>query len=40
MMKAPNKIPSRKSFTDTLLELAREDKQIISVTSDASGSAT
>ena len=39
-MKAPNKIPSRKSFTDTLLELAREDKQIIAVTSDASGSAT
>ena len=40
MMKAPNKIPSRKSFTDTLLELAREDKQIVAVTSDASGSAT
>ena len=39
-MKAPNKIPSRKSFTDTLLELAREDKQIVAVTSDASGSAT
>lgn len=39
-MKEPNKIPCRKSFTDTLLELAREDKDIIAVTSDASGSAT
>jgi len=39
-MKEPNKIPNRKSFTDTLLELAREDKEIIAVTSDASGSAT
>ena len=39
-MKSPNKIPCRKSFTDTLLELARTDKDIIAVTSDASGSAT
>ena len=39
-MKSPNKIPCRKSFTSTLLELAKEDKQIIAVTSDASGSAT
>lgn len=39
-MKSPNKIPCRKSFTDTLLTLAREDKEIIAVTSDASGSAT
>ncbi len=39
-MKEANKIPCRKSFTDTLLELAREDSEIIAVTSDASGSAT
>ena len=39
-MKAPNKIPCRKSFTDTLLELATQDKEIVAVTSDASGSAT
>lgn len=39
-MKAPNKIPCRKSFTDTLLELATKDKEIVAVTSDASGSAT
>ena len=39
-MKAPNKIPCRKSFTDTLLELAQHDQDIIAVTSDASGSAT
>lgn len=39
-MKAPNKIPCRKSFTDTLMELAAKDKEIIAVTSDASGSAT
>ncbi len=39
-MKAPNKIPCRRSFTDTLLALAQEDKDIIAVTSDASGSAT
>ncbi len=40
MMKQPNKIPCRRSFTDTLLELAQNDKEIIAVTSDASGSAT
>lgn len=39
-MKALNKIPCRKSFTDTLLELATKDKEIVAVTSDASGSAT
>lgn len=39
-MKAPNKIPCRKSFTDMLLELATKDKEIVAVTSDASGSAT
>ena len=39
-MKESNKTPCRKSFTNTLLELAREDKKIIAVTSDASGSAT
>lgn len=39
-MKEPNKTPCRKSFTSTLLELAREDKKIIAVTSDATGSAT
>ena len=39
-MKEANKIPCRKSFTETLLELARADKEIIAVTSDASGSAT
>ncbi|MCR4582945.1 MAG: transketolase family protein [Prevotella sp.] len=39
-MKEANKIPCRKSFTDTLLELAREDREIVAVTSDASGSAT
>lgn len=39
-MKAPNKIPCRKSFTDTLMQLAAIDKDIIAVTSDASGSAT
>ena len=39
-MKEPNKIPCRRSFTDTLLELASEDQEIVAVTSDASGSAT
>ncbi len=33
-------IPCRKSFTNTLLELARKDKDIIAVTSDARGSVT
>ena len=40
MMKKANKIPCRKSFTDTLLQIAQTDKEIIAVTSDASGSAT
>ena len=31
---------SRKSFTSTLLELARNDKDIIAVTTDARGSVT
>ncbi|MCI6549290.1 MAG: transketolase family protein [Prevotella sp.] len=35
-----NKIPCRKSFTGTLLEEARKDRDIIAVTSDATGSAT
>ncbi len=35
-----NNIPCRKSFTDTLLELAKEDKDIIAVTTDARGSVT
>jgi len=39
-MLTPNKIPCRKSFTSTLQELAQQDKDIIAVTSDASGSAT
>lgn len=33
-------IACRKSFTDTMLELAREDKDIIAVTTDARGSVT
>ena len=40
MMKKATKIPCRKSFTDTLLQIAQKDKEIIAVTSDASGSAT
>lgn len=39
-MKEINKIPCRKSFTNTLLELGLKDRNIIAVTSDASGSAT
>lgn len=39
-MLTPNKIPCRKSFTSTFLELAQQDKDIVAVTSDASGSAT
>ena len=35
-----NKIPCRKSFTSTLLEMAQKDRDIIAVTSDATGSAT
>ncbi|MBQ9711556.1 MAG: transketolase family protein, partial [Bacteroidales bacterium] len=33
-------IACRKSFTDTLLSLAREDKNIVAVTTDARGSVT
>lgn len=33
-------IPCRKSFTDTLLELGKKDKNIIAVTTDARGSVT
>lgn len=33
-------IPCRQSFTDTLLELGRKDKDIVAVTSDARGSVT
>lgn len=33
-------IACRKSFTDTLLELAKEDKEIVAVTTDARGSVT
>ncbi|GHT58080.1 transketolase, C-terminal subunit [Bacteroidia bacterium] len=35
-----NTIPCRKMFTDTLLELAKKDRDIIVVTSDARGSVT
>lgn len=33
-------VPCRKSFTDTLLELAKQDKNIVAVTTDARGSVT
>jgi transketolase len=36
----PNKTPCRQAFTDKLLELARKDKDIVAVTSDARGSVT
>lgn len=39
-MKQNNVIPCRRSITNTLLELGRNDKDIICVTSDATGSAT
>jgi len=39
-MSDKNTIPCRQSFTKTLLELARKDKDIIAVTSDATGSVT
>lgn len=39
-MKPNNAIPCRRSITDTVLELGRQDKDIICVTSDATGSAT
>ncbi|HEY4784985.1 MAG TPA: transketolase C-terminal domain-containing protein [Bacteroidales bacterium] len=35
-----NKIPCRQAFTDKLLELAKKDRNIIAVTSDARGSVT
>jgi len=35
-----NTIPCRKMFTDTLLELAKQDKDIVVVTTDARGSVT
>lgn len=35
-----NKIPCRQSFTDTLLELAKVDREIVAVTTDARGSVT
>lgn len=39
-MKPNNEIPCRRSITNTLLELGRNDKDLICVTSDATGSAT
>lgn len=36
----PNTIPCRKAFTETILELAKADRDIITVTSDARGSVT
>ena len=35
-----NTIPCRKMFTDTLVELAKKDKDIVAVTTDARGSVT
>ncbi|HZJ77930.1 MAG TPA: transketolase C-terminal domain-containing protein [Clostridia bacterium] len=35
-----NKVPCRKSFTQTLLELAKKDKKIIALASDSRGSVT
>lgn len=35
-----NTVPCRKMFTDTLLEMAKDDRNIIAVTSDARGSVT
>ena len=35
-----NKIPCRKSFTETILELAKKDKRIITLASDSRGSVT
>jgi transketolase len=39
-MNAENKIPCRRMFTDTLLEMAKKDKDIVVVTTDARGSVT
>ena len=35
-----NNIPCRKSFTDTLLALAREDRDIVALATDSRGSVT
>ncbi|MDD2619016.1 MAG: transketolase family protein, partial [Bacteroidales bacterium] len=35
-----NTVPCRKMFTDSLLEMARKDKNVVVVTSDARGSVT
>lgn len=37
---AKNTVPCRKMFTDTLVELAKKDKDIVAVTTDARGSVT
>ncbi|MFO7657313.1 MAG: transketolase C-terminal domain-containing protein [Bacteroidales bacterium] len=39
-MKSDNKVPCRLMFTDTLLELAKNDRDIVAVTTDARGSVT
>jgi transketolase len=39
-MNYKNTIPSRKAFSDTILELAKQDKDIVVVTTDARGSTT
>jgi len=39
-MSGTNTIPCRRMFTDTLLELAKKDKNIIAITTDARGSVT
>ena len=39
-MKQINKTACRKSYTDTLLDMARTDRDIVVVTSDARGSVT
>ncbi|UCH14092.1 MAG: transketolase family protein [Bacteroidales bacterium] len=39
-MNKRNTIPCRKMFTDTLLELAKQNRNIVTVTTDARGSAT
>jgi transketolase len=40
ILKMNSNIPCRKMFTDTLLELAKNDSEIIAITSDARGSVT
>ena len=39
-MNTTQTIPCRQSFTNTLLELGKKDKDIVAVTSDARGSVT